>query len=562
MQRRLPRALALPATAALLLLLAAPAGAQEIPTTPIPQPNNPSQPPASAPIGPQPLGHAVGDAGTALGVLRLLPNSVSTSTILPGFGQTLPKQSALEAGMGLSSASANSEAYLAYEKAIAQSSPFGLAVGGQAPQTPGSLVQTALPDNPKEISGGLNAPSNPLLNVGLLNGTAHARWSESLGPCVDTIADASTSVASLSLLNVLPTLPQVPLLGGGGLNLPQGTQLAQGFDPKSGLQSLGGLLPGSGQTPAAGTGSLLSLPNTLSSRSQVKLVDMPGSKNKAVQSRSTLQAADINILKGTPLELNLKVASQPTLTVTSTGDAKTSKVDYQAPVITIAAGGKALYTLDAAHPTKDIPIGLPLSQLSDQFGALDNVPVVGGLVATATKGIQQLGDTTGKVLDLGVLRLSIANLDQKQSEATTPFKGYQLGAAARLLDVQVLPTKKLKELLPKQAGDNLPSSLAQLSLGEQVARAYAPTGGVVCGTATTPAAPPKGGAAPAGPVKHLAYTNGAYDTVPLFWTGTAMLLLGVVLVAAFPNRRRPALPLKRPSGGPDAPFKPSPHPRD
>ncbi|WP_116204877.1 hypothetical protein [Amycolatopsis circi] len=561
MQRRLPRALALPATAALLLLLAAPAGAQEIPTTPIPQPNNPSQPPASAPVGPQPLGHAVGDAGTALGVLRLLPNSVTTSTILPGFGQSLPKQSALEAGMGLSSASANSEAYLAYEKSIAQSSPFGLAVGGQAPQTPGSLVQTALPDNPKEISGGLNAPSNPLLNLGLLNGTAHARWSESLGPCVDTIADASTSVASLSLLNVIPTLPQVPLLGNGGLNLPQGTQLAQGFDPKSGLQSLGGLLPGGGQTPAAGTGSLLSLPNTLSSRSQVKLVDIPGSKNKAVQSKSTLQAADINILKGTPLELNLKVASQPTLTVTSTGDAKTSTVDYQAPVITIGAGGKTLYTLDAAHPTKDIPIGLPLSQLSDQFGALDNVPVVGGLVATATKGLQQLGDTTGKVLDLGVLRLSIANLDQKQSEATTPFKGYQLGAAARLLDLQVLPTQKLKALLPQQAGDNLPSSLAQLSLGEQVARAYAPTGGVVCGS-TTPPAPPQGGAAPAGPVKHLAYTNGAYDTVPLFWSGTAMLLMGVVMVAAFPNRRRPALVLKRPSGGPDAPFKPSPHPRD
>ncbi|WP_084145348.1 hypothetical protein [Amycolatopsis jejuensis] len=556
MQRRLPRALAVPATAALLLLMAGPAGAQEIPTTPIPQPNDPNQPPASAPVGPQPLGHAVGDAGTALGVLRLLPNAVSTSTIIPGFGQTLPKQSALEAGMGLSSASANSEAYLSYEKAIAQSAPFGLAVGGQAPQTPGSLVQTALPDNPKGISGGLNAPSNPLLNVGLLNGTAHARWSDTLGPCVDTIADSSTSVASLSLLNVIPTLPQVPLLGGGGLNVPKDT-LAKGFDPATGLQSLGGLLSG-GQTPAAGTGSLLSLPNTLSSRSQVKLVDLPGSKNKAVQSTSTLQAADINILKGTPLELNLKVASQPTLTVTSTGDAKTSKVDYQAPVITIAAGGKTLYTLDAAHPTKDIPIGLPLSQLSDQFGALDNVPVVGGLVATATQGLKQVGDTTGKVLDLGVLRLSIANLDQKQAEATTPFKGYQLGASARLLDLQVLPTQQLKKLLPQQAGDNLPSSLAQLSLGEQVARAYAPTGGVVCGTAA-PAAPPKGGSAPQGPAKQLAYTSGAYNTVPLFWTGTAMLLLGVVMVAAFPNRRRPTVVLNRPV---NEPFKPSPHPRD
>lgn len=566
MRRRLPRAVALPAAAVLLLLTAGPAAAQEIPTTPIPQPGNPNQPPASAPIGPQPLGHAVGDAGTALGVLRLLPNAVTTETILPGFGQTLPKQSAFEAGMGLSSASANSESYLAYERSIAQASPFGIAVGGQAPQTPGSIVQTALPDNPKETSGGINAPSNPLLNIGLLNGTAHARWSDSLGPCVDTIADASTSVANLSLLNVIPSLPQIPLLGNGGLKLPQNTKLAQGFDPASGLQSLGGLLSGGGQTAAGGAGSLLSLPNTLSSRSQVRLVDLPGSKNKAVESTSTLQAADIDILKGTPLELSIKVASQPTLKVTSTGDEKTSKIDYTAPVLTITAAGKTLYTLDAAHPTKDIPIGLPLSGLSDQFGALNSVPVVGGLVSTATKGIQQIGTTAGTVLDLGVLRLSIAGLEQKGAEATTPFKGYQLGASARLFDLQVLPTKNLKDLLPAGAGDNLPSSLAQLSLGETIARAYAPTGGVVCGS-TSPG-PPAGGAQPQGPTKNLAYT-GAYDTVPLFWVGTAMLLMGVVMVAAFPSRRRlPGLVTLHPAPGtspePDEPkpFKPSPRPRE
>ena len=212
MRRRLPRSAALPAAAALLLLSAAPATADSTyPTTPIPQPANPGQAPISAPIGPQPLGQAVGDAGTALGIIRLLPNAVPTNTILPGFGQTLPKQSALEAGMGLSSASANSDAYLSYEKAVAQASPFGLSVGGNAPQTPGSVVQTALPDNPQPISGGLNAPANPLLKVGLLNGSAHARWSQTLGPCVDTIADASTSVASLSLLNVIPSMPNLGL---------------------------------------------------------------------------------------------------------------------------------------------------------------------------------------------------------------------------------------------------------------------------------------------------------------------------------------------------------------
>lgn len=552
MRRRLPRSVALPAAAALLLLSAAPANADPVyPTTPIPQPANPGQAPISAPIGPQPLGQAVGDAGTALGIIRLLPNSVPTSTILPGFGETLPKQSALEAGMGLSYAGANSDAYLAYEKSIAQASPFGLSVGGNTPQAPGSIVQTSLPDNAQPISGGLNGPPNPLLNVGLLNGTVHSRWSPTLGPCVDTIADASTSVASLSLLNVIPSMPN---LGLDALKpkLDPGT-LAKGFDLTKGLQSLGGLLQGGGQTAANGTGSLLSLPNTLSSRSVVKLVDIPGSKNKAVQSISTLQAASIEILKGTPLALSIKVVSQPTLKVTSTGDAKTSKVEYTAPVLSIEAAGKVLYTLDAAHPTKDIPIGLPLAGVSNQFGPVSDIPVVGGLVSTLQKGVQQVGNTTGTVLDLGVLRLSIAGLDQKNAQMTAPFKGYQIGAAARMFDLQLLPTTALKNLLPAGQAGSLPSSLAQLSLGEQIARAYAPTGGVVCGTA--PAQPPGGGKAPAAPAKNLAYTGGAYDTVPLFWTGTAMLMLGVVMVAAMPNRRRVIAPVK-------APFKPSPRPRE
>jgi hypothetical protein len=537
-------------TAAVLLLSATPALAQPA-TTPILQPANAGQAPISSPSQPQPLGHAVGDAGSALGMVRLLPSTVPTSAVLAGAGDQMPKQPVLEAGMGLSSAQANSEAYLTYERSIAQSSPFGLSAGGNAPQTPGSLVQTASPDNPQPITGGLNAPSNPLLNVGLLNGSVHARWSDALGPCVDTIADASTSVASLSLLNTIPSLPNIPILGPSGLSLPQGTNLASGFDPTKGLQALGGLLQGGGTTDASGTGSLLSVPKTLSSRSVVKLVDIPGSKNKAVESTSTLQTASVEMLKGTPLELTIKVVSQPTLKVTSTGDQKTSKVEYAAPILTVQRQGKVLYTLDATHPAKDIPIGLPLDGLTQQFGQVDSIPVVGGLVSTLTKGVQQIGDTTGKVLDLGVLRLSIAGLDQKSQNMTDPFKGYQLGASARLFDLQVLPTTKLKELLPADAVKNLPSSLAQLSLGEQIARAYAPVGGVVCAADTAPR-----GRRSSWTTKNLAYTSGAYYTAPMFWTGTAMLLVGVVIVAALPGRRR------RPAGvTPAAPVKPSPRPR-
>ncbi|KFZ84058.1 hypothetical protein ED92_09170 [Amycolatopsis sp. MJM2582] len=559
MRQRLPRVLALPAAAALLLLTAAPATAQTIPTTPIPDPANPGQPPMSAPIGPQPLGKAVGDAGAALGVLRLLPNAVPTSAILPGAGELLPKQSALEAGMGLSSAQANSEAYLNYEKSIAQSSPFGLSAAGNAPQTPGSLVQTALPDNPKPISGGLNAPKNPLFNLGLLNGEAHARWSPTLGPCVGTIADSSTSIANLALLPTIPNIPDAKQLTEAN------EQLQAGLGGLPGpLANLGGLLSGT-STSADGKGAVLSLPNTLSSRSVVRLVDIPGSKNKAVESTSTLQAANIEILKGTPLGLTIKVASQPTLRVTSTGEKKTSKVEYSAPVLQIVRGDKVLFTLDANNPTKDIPIGIPLPSLKQVpgFDQLKNVPVIGGLAEMLNGATKQLpgGEAgNGLTLDIGVLKLSIAGLNQKSSDMTSPFKGFQMGASARLLDLQILPTTALQKALPPDAAKKLPSSLAQVSLGEQIARAYAPTGGVECGTATPPPAGNNGGAAPKGPVKNLAYTNAAYDTVPMFWSGTAMLLIGVVLVAAMPGRRRLAVapvPVAKKSPG----FKPSPRPR-
>lgn len=553
MRGRLPRTLALPVTAAMLVLSATPALAQDsgIPTTPTPQPASPGQPPISSPPAVQPLGKAVGDAGTALGILRLLPEAVPTNAILPGLDEELPKQSAFEGGLGLSSAQANSEAYLAYERSIAQSSPFGVSVAGNAPQAPGSLVQTALPDNPEPVTGGFDGPENPLLNVGLLNGSAHARWSDTLGPCVGTIADASTSLASLSLLNTIPSMPDASQLTEAAAPLREGLEQLPGP-----LASLGGLLdPPGAEADGDGTGSVLSLPNTMSSRSTVRLVDMEGTDRKAVQSVSTLQASDIDVLKGTPLGMNIKVASQPTLTVTSTGDKDTSTVEYTAPVLSVERGGEELFTLDAANPTKDVPIGIPLPELAavPGFEQLEAVPVIGGLAAMddgATKQVAGNPEAEGHVLDLGVLRLSIAGLDDKGTEMTDPFEGYQLGASARMLDVQILPTKLLKDALPDDQAENLPSSLAQLSLGEQVARAYAPKGGVECGT-TAPPAPPAGGEQPGVP-DELAQTSAAYAAVPMFWTGTAMLLLGVVLVAALPGRRRPD----------SAPVKPSPRPRD
>ncbi|MFI7675142.1 hypothetical protein [Actinophytocola sp. NPDC049390] len=510
--------------AVVLGLAAVPAAAQ--PTTPMPTPTDPESPGMSSPVGPVPPWHAVGDAGTGLGIVRILPNSTPTKAIVPGMEDKLPKQSAAELGFGLASAQVNSEAYLSFERSIAQAAPGGLAIQGGSPQAPGALSQTASPDNPQPVHNGLALPSSPLdtlVRAGALQGQVHARWSDTAGPCIETISDASTEIASLSLLNAIPTLPSTPDLTGvfdaPKLDANADKALIDGIKQLPGpLSTLGGAL--SGKAAADGRGSLVSLPNTLSARSVVRLVDIPGSPNKAVQSTSTMQVAALKLLAGTPFELTIRVVSQPTLQVTSTGDEKTSTVKYTAPVLAVEQGGKVLGKLDAANPRFDIPIGIPVGQ-----GA-ETLPIIGDLLANGQKATDALHR-----IDLGVIRLGVAQLDQRGTAMTSPFKGFQLGATARMLDVQVLPTQALG--LP-----NLPSALAQVALGEQIARAYAPTGGVVCRTSEQPVPPPTPKPQGKAPME-LAYTTMAYKTIPMFWTGTAMLLIGVVIVAALPTLRSP-----------------------
>ncbi|EIF00810.1 hypothetical protein [Saccharomonospora glauca] len=542
--------LALPTTAALLLLLAAPAAAQTVPTTPAPTPAEEGQPPISSET--KPKGRVMAEAATALGVLRLLPEAMDAEAVMPGWDRDLPKQSALEGGVGLSYARADSESYQAHERSIAEASPFSLSVAGHTPQTPGSVAQTALPDNDKALSTGLEAPDNPLVNLSALQGRAHARWSETLGPCVGTIADAGTSVADLSLVNTIPTMPDSNRVTAAGGELGAALEEMPGS-----LANLGGLL--------SGKSSLVSVDKALSTRSVVRLVDAEGTDGtrKAVEAVSTFQGGRIDILKGTPLGLTVKVASQPTLRVVSTGEAETSSVDYTAPVLSVERNGKTLFRLDAAHPTADIPIGVPLPELKDLPGYEDvkDTPVIGDAAERADGGITTLSEQASKrVLDIGVLRLSVAELDEKAQTVTEPFAGHQVSAVARLLDVRVLPTERLRKLLPSDLASSLPSALLQVSVGEQSASAYAPEGGVDCSEPKEPAAPAESEAPPAAGDRPgsgadvptaLAHTNAAYSTVPLFWTGTALLLTGVVLVAALPNR-----PLRAP-----APVKPSPRPR-
>jgi hypothetical protein len=450
----------------------------------------------------------VGDAGTGLAVVRVLPGE---------------REAAVQLGFGVATASANSEATFSFEKSVARAAPGAVSVQGNSPQAPGTLSQNAPPDNAQATTGGLKLPAtalDALVTGGVLNGSVQARWSDALGPCVGTISDASTELASLSVLNAIPSLPNVMDLTGRfdapNLDAQADQAIVDGLKKLAGpLSTLGGVLGGTGNT-----GSLVSLPNTLSARSVVRLVDMAGTPNKAVQATSTMQVAAVKLLAGTPFEVSVNVVSQPTLQVTSTGDEKTSAVSYAAPVLEVVQGGKSLGRLDAANPKLDIPIAIPLPGVP---GA-GNLPIIGGLLASGQPVTEAL-----RKLDLGVIRLSIAELNQQSQRLTTPFPGFQLGATARLLDLQVLPTAALGLA-------NLPSALAQVSLGEQMARAYAPNGGVVCSTpAEVPTAPPA--PMPQHKTPGLAMTSVMqYQTIPMFWAGTAMLLLGVIMVAAFPRR--------------------------
>ena len=314
-----------------------------------------------------------------LGGVRILPRTVTPDTILgdSDFEEALPKQSVAEVGLGVTNAVANSEAFLAQERAKARAEPMSAGLFGRSPQLPGTAVQAAVPDNAQPAVTGLRMPEQARGGVGAagLSGKAHARWSEQRGPCVDPIADARLSLAQAAAVNELPA--------------------PQDADPQ--LQNLDGLLDGP-------TGSLVRVPDTAHSHSTVRLVDDPATSGKAVRSTSRIGLGSFRLFAGTDREIAVDVVHQPELSVTAPGDPEKSTVDYEAPVLRISRGGEEIATLDAANPSAQLPIGpVPRSEP-------DPPP-----------------------LDLGVLRLSIGELRKGV------LGDGQTAAAAKLLDLRVLP---------------------------------------------------------------------------------------------------------------------------
>lgn len=451
------------------------------PSTPTPAPAKPGQPPAANP--PDTPGPVVGQAGTMIGILRVLPDTVPGDSIVedPEFDEQLPKQSVAEVGLGRAVAQVDSETFFAHERSTAEASPIGASLFGGTPPlpVPGSVSQTALPDHAEPETKGLEPPDNPgdrLLDLTGPTGRVQARWDEQRGPCVSPLSDARTSLAGASAINALPT--------------------GQGQD---GEELLGGLLDGQ-QPSSDGNGSLAALPNLSSARSTVELVDDGPQPGKAVRSTSELQLSSLRLFPGTPLEVRIEVAANPELSVTSTGDPKTSFVDYEAPVLRVMRGNEELGRLNVHDPVLEMPIG------TEQNGK--------------------------PPLDLGVLRMSLGELHHRPTDDG-------VRASASLFDLDVL----------RGAPIGQEGSLARLTIGEQAVHAGAPAGGVRCaGSASnTGRDDDGGGAAPVepagtGPAGHagsagpLAET-GAYHAVPLFWAGAGLLLAGSILVGALPRRR-------------------------
>lgn len=279
--------------------------------TPVPRPGDPPVAPPPPQSVPRPV---VASAGTAIGMLRLLPRTMPTDSILddPEFEDKLPRHALAEVGLGVASARANSEAYLGTERVIAEASPAGFSLDGKIPRLPGSLVQTSLPDRPNAETGGLRPPASPLVDFGVLDGRVRTRWDREVGPCAArSIADSEVSLA------------------GATATWPDGRPL-------------------------------LRTPDALHARSTIDLADIPG-QGDGVRATSRMRLTSIQLFTGS--ETTIDVLSRPVLTAISTGDPATSRVDHRAPVLRVTRNGQELGVLDAAHPALEVPTDFGLVEL-------------------------------------------------------------------------------------------------------------------------------------------------------------------------------------------------------
>ena len=445
-------------------------------------------------------------AGAAPGSAHEAVRADASATLLGARALTglSQRHDALDVNLAVAHAGADSTAP-STRRSTADAANFRITVGGHHLPLPTVVSQHAGSDHAHPTTADLDlshTPLAPAVRARLLQGSAQARWNGTAAPPAgQPISRSSTTAADLTLL-------------GAGM--------------KHGLTAPDHLLTGFTRQ------ALVTLPGTVRSTAQVSLRDVPGRSGRAVVATSTVRIAKLSVFAGSSSEIQVRVVADPVLTAVSTGHPGSSTVNYRAPILEVRHSGHTLGRLDARHPSMDVPLvhGLP------------------------------------RQLNLGAVRLSLGKL-------ATHRRGAAVSGTAALLDVKVLPV-----------GHD--AAAAELTVGSQAASALAPTDGVnptppgnpgnpgnpgepgnpgnpgnPGGPGNPPGHPGGPGAPPAqpgGPGDHggsgqsgpgagdvhqvhnqtgpLASTNAAYNPLPIFLIGGALLLVGSVLVAAVPRRMR------------------------
>ncbi|NUT36091.1 MAG: hypothetical protein HOV79_23795 [Hamadaea sp.] len=211
------------------------------------------------------------------------------------------------------------------------------------------------------------------------------------------------------------------------------------------------LLPGLGNT------ALVRAPRNVSSQTATGLRSLNGAT--AAVAAAEIELADLQLLSGA---LGVKVLKPPTLTATSTGSAKTSSVQYTAPVLEISGSGLPTQRLDS--PSKHIDLALPPSALAlpgaSTLAGTEGLPLLsgnplggllGGLNLTQLRGlvggVSPEGLSAPGLGSLAVLRISLGAVDKKITDGVVSAEAASLRiqlllrtpnrADARILDLGV-----------------------------------------------------------------------------------------------------------------------------
>lgn len=322
-----------------------------------------------------------------------------------------------------------------------------------------------------EIAG---VDGGSLLNAHVGTLTAHAQDASTAYPAVnDPISSATSQLADLNLLT--SDLPQVDAV----------EQTAQQLDL---VQQTEYAADAAQFEPAA----LLDLA-VATSTARTELTGVEGQSSLGLQATSTVEASEIKLFEGGPLETRIGIASAPTLTAVAAGT-DASSLQYNAPLLSVTVPGGNTIELSAQGPAINIPILAGLVNIQLTLAGIEEQTI------TPT-------EVTGSASLLRVA-LSVGLPDPA-------------GLAANAND-------------PTASTQLAPVTLFDVTIGEQHVRAAVPEGGVpVPETPGEDNPQPNPGVSP----PMLAETNASTDPVPYLIVGTILLALGTTLTVVASKRR-------------------------